>query len=80
MAVVDRGENILGAGVVHVVMTYFRHRRGITAAHAGRSDDAKLVAGVIIKCLQQRLRARHFATQAIAYPHGNRRWRYITLF
>ena len=65
--------------VVDVAMADLRHRGGVAAAHAGRSDHPHAVAEGIGQCLQQRPGAGQLARKAVADPHRDCRRRRLVL-
>ena len=69
-----RQRHRLQGGKRHRVLVHHRSRRLFTTADAGRGDDAHIVSAQNFgQARQQILGACHFAAQAVAHAHGQRR-------
>ena len=70
---IGRRHHRFDAGMIHVMVSYLGHRRGVATAHAGRTHHAYAL-GIrgLGKGAEESVGADQLAAQAIAYANGDR--------
>ena len=73
------GLDVIDSCVPHLHVPDRAGRRLVADTHARRAHDAHIRTERVRQFVQQTLRAHHRAGEAVAYPHGDSRWRNLML-